>query len=338
MADRVTRKRKLSETDIVAEGISNMQIPDNDIGMEMDNTNTEADGMGDDDMEDDGMEMSDDDLELITDAKLGPATTTHEAAEAATNTSCHLVLNPRGATVLIRLCFNNKFATPPFAAPAHNAFNMWQFLEIAQQKMPWLNFENSLDGSGLKILAEPVFFLQETSFNTQLMRCSRWITTLYNRDGTPYFHWYRRNIQRGQDDVFKIEVRLRTDGKVENHEMFRRAGNGEVALNNQGYFPLNIERNDFLEIWELLTNNVSDPTCIPPARSEPGTATYFPERRHAPSTVDRQGNTPDDMVVAPPQEGTPAPPSGPGDAWMPNENMAFDDEWRAALDEANFGI
>lgn len=336
MSDRAAGKRKRSDDDAQAlvQGINNLQIPRNDDEMEMEAVE-EMEIEVDEEME---MDVDEEELDLITDAKSGPANNTKDGAEAENTTHNQDVLNPRGANVLIRICFNNKYASAPFAVPAHHAQRMWQVLEIAQEKMPWLNFENTLDGSGLKVLAEPLFLLQETSFNTYLMRCSPWITTLNNSGGTPYLHWYRRNIQRGEEAVLKIEVRLRTDGKVENYDLFRRAGNGELSLNNRGYHPLNIEHNDFVEIWELLSNNMGDQTGVLHPRTEPGTATFFPERRHRRNTVDQQGNVPEAMSVAVPQEGSPAPPPGPEDAWMPGENMVFDDQWKAALDEGNFTV
>lgn len=130
----------------------------------------------------------------------------------------------------------------------------------------------------------------------------------------------------------KVEVRLRTDEKIENFPLLRLAGHGEAVLENKLYHKLDtFGNNDHSAIWAQLCNQ-GEPAFFTPL-TEASTPVYFPERRHKRETIDQgAGAGPSeamelDVGAFGSGEG-PATAAAPQESWMQYEDLEKID-WKA---------
>ncbi|KAK5063063.1 hypothetical protein LTR84_005139 [Exophiala bonariae] len=185
--------------------------------------------------------------------------------------------NPRNVTVLLRVCFNDKYAAPTYSIPGHRVLPMWRNIHFIEERFP-VTFSkvsnDSLQYSPIPIVSKPIFLLQETSYRKIKLRTSQWIGTLFPRDGPAFMQWQQRNIQVGKEAVVKMEIRVRADGITENFRFIQDAGEARSSLEDHKYAQLNPS---------LSSNTICDMLyrkgpALSETLTEDTTLDFFPER------------------------------------------------------------
>ncbi|KAK5063066.1 hypothetical protein LTR84_005142 [Exophiala bonariae] len=287
----IVSKRKRSGSDAVAMMKKLCLDADNpDHEMEVEDNGEEIQCEDTDEISDDG--DSDDNMEMVTDLMQNLTAFDVEeqnkkakelAAEIAANEArMEARMNPRGATIEMRICCNDQFATTPFMIPAHRAAKMECILEIIEERLP-VSFPNAYDEdlqySPLHVLTPPVLLLQETSYKVKHLKFTKWVTTEYPHDTASYLRWYIRNVQYGEEPKLRVEVRIRTNGTMEPFNLVKDAGKGYFKLGLNLYHILETDAETESDAMKLVDKLCRREPLLWVDLTEVDTNNYFPDRR-----------------------------------------------------------
>ena len=228
----------------------------------------------------------DDDVHFVMDQEVASDDTHDLQAGAGNNTHIDDEHNPRGVILWIRVTFNGRYSTAPFAAPAHHASRLDQIFELVHEKLPSITLANEFNEDLLNhpavLTCQPLVLMQEAGRNGFDIKVTQWQTTQLHKNEKTYFRWYVRNVHGGREGHLGMEVRLRTNGTRENVDLIRDAGRGFKRLEDAGYRSLERDARNVPHLgtfWDKVNSreHITQPSEL---LTEPGLHNYFPKRHN----------------------------------------------------------